>query len=218
MNRLMKFGLSAALFCVWSAVGAVPLRANTHTFAFTGEVTSVDSPLTSQFSIGDLLSGVYSFDDTAVDTNASADTGFYEDALFEVTVSFDNGYSAQFDPLGISQLILVDNSSSDLYDLEIPMTGPPVSALEPDLMAITLIDNDGTMLTSDDLPTSPPETSLAETADGLLRFPTGPMTSSLVQFDLLSLTSVPEPSTAALMAFMGGMLLQWRRRSAQRAA
>jgi len=209
MNRrpIRTFATATILL---SALIVSELRANQHTFGVSGVVTSVDSPLGSQFAVGDTLQGTYTFDDADVDTYAPPDLGFYENPFISATVPFSNGYSATYNSLATSKLILVDNAGNpDLYEVFIPVNGPIVSGMSAQLFEFYLQDNQGAMLASDDLPTSPPNFALAESAKGFLRFG-NEQSQRFVYFDLVSL--VPEPSTATLLGVIAALLLPMRRR------
>lgn len=166
------------------------------THFFTGVVTSVDPLVASEFSVGDIISGSYTFDDLAVDLFPDADYGGYEDHYTGVAANFTSGYSVSINPLETGDATLIDDGpiTGDLFDVFVGVNGLPVNGLLPDFLNIGMYDVDGVMLWSDDLLAIPPDISLAETANGYLRFDF----SSYVWFDLISLTAVPEPSTMVL--------------------
>lgn len=189
---------STNLLVLFSIFHAAQVRAASYSFAFTGVVTAVDSQLAPQFAVGQTISGNYTFDSAGIDTLADPSVGFYEDVLVAANAVFSNGYTVNRDPSGVAELILVDNSNTpDLYDVFIPVNGALVNGASPDLLEFFLQDNNGTMLSSDDLPLTPPTYALAEAHGGLLRFDLGP-NSYYVDYNLLSLNAVPEPATAIL--------------------
>jgi hypothetical protein len=187
-------------------------RANNVTFGFTGTVYQVDSPLNSQFAIGNTVQGTYTFNDADVDTSAPNDLGLYQNPFVAANVSFSNGYSATYNSGGSGKLILVDNGGSpDRYSVFIPMSGANVSGYSTEVFNLELDDNQGTMLSSDQLPTTPPSLALAELKDGYLRFGQG-QADSWVWFNLTSLSLVPEPSTVSLLLVMAALTHPIRRR------
>ncbi len=178
--------------------GAANLRANSVTFGLTGTVTTVDSPLTVQFSTGNTFSGTITFDDSSPDTYPDAPPfiGLYHNLFSAAHISFSNGYVLDFS--GGSSDMIVDNTGPDLFDNYVPVTGASVGGMFPDLFEAELRDDQNVMLSSDHIPTAPPSYALADAHDGLLRFRSG-QTTKFVNFNVTSLTAVPEPTTAALL-------------------
>jgi hypothetical protein len=202
--------LSAILAILFSAYGSSHAQADNYTFAFTGVVTSVDSPLNSQFAVGNTVQATYTFTDADVDTFPPSDTGTYQNPFITGSVAFSNGYTTSYNPAYISTLIKVENKVVDSYQAYIPATGPIVSGAMPLDFTVLLDDLGGVMLSSDALPTSPPNIALAETRRGYLRFIQG-STESVVNYDIRTLILVPEPSTLLLLAVSAISLLGYRK-------
>ncbi|WP_425399580.1 PEP-CTERM sorting domain-containing protein [Aeoliella sp.] len=188
---------------VWAVCVLVALIAATNSnaavqkYLFTGEVTTVDAALSSDFSPGDQVAGFYSFDDTVADSNPDPDVGTYEGHLTASIVNVSSGYTASLDLADTIDLTLLDNAfptGGDNYVVSYALVGPDVNALSVEQFLLDALDEDGAMLTSDDLPASPPDISLAESATGYIRFEG----QNFVNFELLSLRAVPEPSTYVL--------------------
>jgi hypothetical protein len=205
--------LLCTLSCIYSlAFGNTAVQANAVTFGLTGTVTTVDSPLTAKFSTGDTFSGTMTFDDSSPDTNPDAPPliGLYHNLFLGAHISFSNGYVADFLSGGSSDMI-VDNTGPDLFDNYIHVTGASVGGFIPNYFEAALRDDQGVMLSSDHIPTTPPAYALAEAHDGLFRFDSG-QTSKFVSYNVTSLTAVPEPATTALLIISATLLAQLRRR------
>jgi PEP-CTERM motif-containing protein len=205
---------ATTLSCILLGFGHTALRANPVTFGLTGTVTTVDSPLTAQFSTGNTFSGTITFDDSSPDTYPDAPPfiGLYHNLFSAAHISFSNGYVADFS--GGSSDMIVDNTGPDLFDNYVPVTGASVGGMFPDLFEAELRDDQNVMLSSDHIPTTPPSFALADVHDGLLRFKLG-QTSKFVSFNVTSLTAVPEPATAALLIFGAALASILGRRSSR---
>jgi hypothetical protein len=187
-------------------------QAGNYTFAFTGVVTSVDSPLNSQFAVGNTVQGSYTFTDTVIDAAPPLDEGIYFVPFITGSVAFSNGYATSYNPLYISQEIIVENKAFNNYQAYVSAySGPDVSGATPLNFTVLLEDLQGTMLSSNAMPTSPPDIALAETRIGYVRFIQG-STQSFVNYSIQTLTLVPEPSTILLIAIGAISLLGYQRR------
>ena len=123
------------------------------TFEFTGEVTSVigiDPALSGLFSVGDPISGTYTFDSLAPDTRGESIIGEYATDTFSVQVGpkiFGGGPTDY-------KIIIVNDRFGDTYSVK--------GTLFPEV-SIGLLDNDATAIVSDSLLLVPPDLSSFET-------------------------------------------------------
>ena len=124
----------AALLLVVLASFAVGLRpgltdAAPVTFAFTATIDLVDPALTGTFSLGDTLSGTFTFESTAPDSAPSASLGIYDSAVTAYQLTASSGYSASATK---AQIVVFDNSFSggDRYR-SVVVHDPHRSALPP---------------------------------------------------------------------------------------
>jgi hypothetical protein len=189
------------------------------TFAFSGRLTNVSSNLSSFFSTGDTFSGRYTFDDSALDSDPSPDTGTYTPAM---TFSLNMGPLSFSSATKLPTTIYVSNFATYSYFINSALTNPGVvGSLGLNYWELALIANNGVALNSDALPHTAFPLALAKTATLEMYF--GPPAGSGFAFgDLTSyalVSSIPEPGTyAMLLAGLGLLGFMARHRKQKEAA
>lgn len=173
-------------------------------YKFSGVVHSVDEPISSQFHVGDIVSGHMSL--TFVE--ASSKVGFYDVSNFAADIG---GHYAIASP-GNADFAILNNffTFTDLVQLNIysPLA-PMVMGHTPDSFTFHL-RYDVNALSSTDLL---PQFIFASPVDlSGLRFDVDD--SIEVHFMLTDFSVVPEPSTLLLVLMCSGLLLvKWRGRA-----
>jgi hypothetical protein len=147
------------------------------TFNFTGTISSVPEPLGGgPFSVGQTVSGSYTFNPVANDQDPSSVTGVYENVIgFDVSIP-DASYSGSaFVGSKPGQITILNNQDGvrDRYvaSMSAPdqnMSGPSVAGADLTRLAIVLRDQTTLAFSSDALPLSPP--SLSDFAFGTEAF------------------------------------------------
>jgi hypothetical protein len=113
--------------------------------------------------------------------------------------TFSNGYVATLNPGGpFTDTMILNDDPVDIYSLLASVTGPSVSGQTADRITVNLLANSAPsgLVTSDDLPTTPPNVALADINEGVLQFGS---TTMRVTFSVRSIELVPEPATLWLM-------------------
>jgi len=199
----------------WAAVLVAPVAtmAASITFNFTGVVTAVDSLLASEFSVSESVVGSYTFESTTPDSDPDPTQGIYDNAVTAFTATFGGDYTVtQGSDNDIS--VLDGLPGNDAYSVFLANpTAPTVAGLNVVALFLGLIDTDSTVFTSDALPLLPPSFSEFEDFTSGTIFLDDPNNRS-VNFQLTSLTIIPEPSTFVL-ATLGllGMGYRWKNRT-----
>jgi hypothetical protein len=170
------------------------------TFGFTGVVTEVDAALATEFSVGEPVVGSYTFESTTADSNPGDPTlGIYDNAISLFTATFGGDYTVTqgFDS-GIS--IADGLPDNDVYQvfLEDPVA-PTVAGLNLGALFIGLADTDSVVFASDALPLTPPNLFAFDVESSGMLYLDSP--NRAMQFQLTSLTLVPEPTSLTLTAF-----------------
>jgi hypothetical protein len=134
------------------------------TFSFTGTIAYVHPELSAAFTIGDTIAAIYTFESTALDSNASSSSvGRYNTALTAYQITTSGGYSASATG---GQILVLDNSPTpdDRYRAAAfststfpgfgALNGSDVSGHHLFAASVNLGDPTGTAFSSDALPTS----------------------------------------------------------------
>ena len=210
--RVLPLGLSCLVGAVGSA-DATPL-----TFAYTGTITSADL---SAFSVGDPVSGTFTFESTTADTDANPSLGRFL-AITSGSFSFGS-YAGTIGTTGSTNpTLLIGNVASGCCDSYNAYDDTPVGPNVEDFgfvfqlvqWELYLEDATGTVFGSTALPTTPPPLSSFEFDFVELRF--NPFAAGIMAH-VESLTLVPEPSVGALLLAVGVVAARGRRRSGLRA-
>lgn len=215
--------LAATTLVLSTSVNAIPV-----TFNYEGTVNNVAPELSNYFSVGDLFTGAYTFESTALADASGPRLSVYKDILSgQFTVGTYTGYLSA-GQIGVGDDLFPD-SASNFHDLYAPrvgsplhgaVTGPTIGAYDISIWGITLIDHTGTVFNSQELPLIPPDLAAFDTSFLRIGFQDFSSNSSRVpqvsvfDFHLTgSLTAVPEPSIMWLLG-SGIVLIGIARRKA----
>ena len=207
------------------ASAATSANASLITFNFTGTVTLVESPLGGTFSLGQTLSGSYTFDSSIAATGAST-SNF---AVFNALTSFNfsiGGYSASSS--GAPE-IQVDNDpgapNHDRYAIVSQasngLTGPDVSSLALNTFGFRLDDSTDSVFSNALILPTALNFSDFTSSSFFVFFTNSAGALSIVSGTLTDVSAAPLPATLPLFASgLGALgLLGWRRKkNAARAA
>lgn len=190
------------------------LRAELITIHLTAEVTYVDDLadlLEGMVTVGDIITGSYSYDSDTLDTNPLDTVGAYwhYNAPYGFNLSTDS-LVFQTDPDNVYFLVSVlnDHTGMDAYLLRSYSNLPLSNGVLVDHISWQLDDYSATALSSDALPTTPPV--LEDWGfDWGLRIEFGFKGSSKIRAEVTS--AIPEPATVLLLT-LGSLLLSRRRR------
>jgi hypothetical protein len=192
-------GIVAAGLLLCSGLGATPAMASLITYNFTGNVTGVDSLVSSQFSNSMTMSG--SMTVNKVDQSpGNPILGTYGVQSFTVTIG---GYTAMLGPSPAGSTFILNTPSTDGFFIDTEPIGNNVNFLGLRYFAMSLLGA-GSLFGSDALPMSPPSVnSFSEFNDFRLVFgPEG--VPGVVSGVVTSLTAVPLP--AAVLLFGAGLI------------
>lgn len=232
VSRFLTESLIGTTAVALVLVSAGSVSADMVTFAYTGTVTSVNadagSPstfgatLNNTFNTSQLLSGTYSFDSEAVDTNINVgnpDLATYALVAFNFNIGGFNGGT------GSNNWIQIINAHAgvpyfgDLYaPTMVNSSGDTIEGIAPHRFGIDLRDTVSKTALSDDLlPLSPPELSLFTSTTWELRFDelntSGGSEASdyrhTAKGEITSITVVPEP-TATILCVTGLLMAGYR--------
>jgi hypothetical protein len=184
----------------------------------TAEITYVDPYsqwLDENFKLGDIITGSYTYDTSAPDTNPSPNVGDYRYNSPPFGVSLNcNGFTFETDPQNVNFLLEVgDNhvySSWDHYLIYSYSNRPLSNDIRISLISWNLDDASGTALASDALPVVPPPLDKWD-HDWGVRVYFGPKGGSSISADVSSVYVIPEPS--CILLFASGALSLLRRRT-----
>jgi hypothetical protein len=217
--RRIVVASAVALGIVAVSGGVQKAEADLITFDFTGTVITVAPELLGTFSLGDAMTGSYTFDSTTPGVSGP-DTSIYNLAITALDVTVGSYVATASSPGSI--LITNDflTTSADLYLATNFVSGPTISNTFGTWDVITflfnLTDTTGTVFTTTDLPLSPPNLAAFDiTAASLLFRDESQGVLVAVSADLNSLTSpVPEPGTLLLIGSgLAGFGITTRRRN-----
>jgi hypothetical protein len=158
IRRFGFFAAAAAALFLLAGVVAKPVQAASITIQYTGVVDSVDAALAGQFSVGQVLTGTYTFDSTVAARSGSDSANSVFDAL--LALSFTIGSYAG-SSTGAPE-IQVDNfpPDQDRYGVVARasdgLTGANVGAMKQDAFFLRLDDPTNTAVANAlVLPTNP---------------------------------------------------------------
>jgi hypothetical protein len=179
-----------------------PAAAAIVTYDFTATVTSQNN---LGLSFGDPVTGSFSYDTAASDSDADANRGVY---FFTQTLQFAVGSISATVPFGLLQVV---NGGGGALDSD-RLTGGTVGAANPWTVSLFLFDFDQTVFSSDDLPSPLPALDPFETRElDFALIEQGVVLGSFTtRITSLTLRPVPEPSALLMvggMALAGGLLL-----------
>ncbi|MGH8618576.1 MAG: PEP-CTERM sorting domain-containing protein [Burkholderiales bacterium] len=184
-------------------------RAELTTYTFQGELWFVSPSFSGVLSVGDPITGSFSFDSATPDSVADPANGLYRPS---VSVSMSNPLAFSFTSPASTSSISVANGSTDLFAVALgPLgAGPVVGGLRLSGWELAVLDTAGAMLNSDSA-NGPLMFSFADYASLEVFFAGGNFISTLTSFQLAS--PVPEPeSYAMLLAGLGVLGFIVRRR------
>ena len=136
------------------------------TWEFTAEAYAVDSAFNGEIVNGTVMTGSFTFSDV------TGSGGIYTDAISAMEFT-TVGQTWTSDTLGNIQ---VGNGGTDTYSIGISIDGPAFNGagsgdvLTPASMPWALFDSDGTVFSDTSLPLDPPDPSLFETTQVVMRF------------------------------------------------
>ncbi len=135
-------------------------RSTAEIFKFTGTVNSVDTQLTSEFAVGDPISGSFTFDPASPDQYPTDPTvGIYDFSLaYSVTAGGFASSGTGFEFNVFDNLVLAPAALRDQYRAALGSAGPSVNGLSYNGFSLDLFttSSDPTALNSDALPVTPP--------------------------------------------------------------
>lgn len=182
-----------------TSLSSSSVRADLIQVTYSGTVTSVDSPLSGTFSVGQSLSGTYVFDSTAPPVGGSTSSSAVFDALKNLSFSI-GGYSASS---SASAEIQIDNDlpppDDDRYAVvsraSEGLSGPDVNGESLNFFSFRLDDStDSVFSDALILPTSLTLSDFDSTAFFVF-FGTDTVQGTI---DSISFQPVPEPSSLVL--------------------
>ncbi len=212
MNK--KAEILLVLFVVLSLWSRI-LRAEIVTIQLTAEITGINDYadlLEGNISVGDIITGSYSYDSDTPDTNPSDTVGDYRhyDQPYGINLSIGS-LVFQTDPDNVNFLVEVANnhiySSWDGYLAKSYNNLALSNGVHIGMIYWELQDSSGMALSDISLPTTPPALEDWDYGLGLL-ITFGPRDSSGIQARVTS--AVPEPATVLLLT-LGSLLLTRRR-------
>ena len=165
---------------------------------FQGTVENVSDPLNGTFSVGDALTGSFSYDAATPNIGFFPGIGDYFGALTSLTFTIGSYVGG----LGPSSLITTRDFPGN--DAIFPQTaqpaGPSIGALQPSLFFLELEDSTGTAVSSETLPLT---LSLGDFDSGTWTLMFEPSQSLAIQvsgtLDLGATTAVPLPAALPLL-------------------
>lgn len=208
MHRLA--GCAALLL----ALAAPAAGAATLTVTWTGHVTSVDSALSSTFTVGDPASGSFQIETTTPDSDPAANHGQY-DALVNMSITL-SGITATSAAPTLGGLSIFDSAPGVFVDgLEQdagPWVGDDIGSLRFfSANGLNLEDQQSTAFTTDAIPTSLDLSQFEIRNFGLNYFEGELLVQARAFADSITFT-VPEPGALALLA-LGAAGVALRRRA-----
>jgi hypothetical protein len=216
--------LGAAMSCLRHAFGylaaAVSLAiasvacAAPVTYNFSGALSYIAPDLASEFALGQIFSGSFTYESSTPDSNPASTQGGYDNAILHFSVSLGSAtWTTTAGPsiIGIQDLDSPDAIVLIAYDA----TGPSVAGFSAHNLFMQFVTHlDPAAVQGDGLPTSIPPLTAFTGKDFQLSFTGCPQVGCAVAGGLTSLTliAVPEPGTLALVLLGAVPALLVRRR------
>jgi len=181
------------------------------TIEITAEVDSVDDPsgyLEGNISVGDTITGTYTYESTTLDTNPSPYVGAYEHFASPAGIFLSvGGFDFTTDPTNVDFLVEVVNNypSGDYYLVRSYNNLALSNGTLVDHISWQLDDSTATALSNIDLPTSPPILDDWQAGNHLRLH--GERFGYIVDAHVTS--AIPEPATIVLFV-IGALLLKKR--------
>ena len=176
------------------------VRATPITIQFNGVVDSVSAFFpTGQFTVGQTLSGTFTFDPTIPETIVAGTTSRY-DALIDAQFVVGT-YAGTFSP-GSNNGIYIGSTFPDFYQVISSFAGAAILSMSPQYFGLELIDPTGTAISSSALPTLAPDLASFAQHSWSLGFAPLHGRSAILSGHLTSIRhngAVPEPTTFALL-------------------
>jgi hypothetical protein len=184
-------------------------HAEERTFVFSGVVSEVPASLAGSFAIDDPITGQYTFDTEAADQspeNPNLGRYIFSVSSFEMSIGTYDLINVGDGDIGVE-----DNfEDQDAYRAVSFAAGDPIVSLEPQVIALQLMDSTQTVFSSDALPVDPPDPQDFDSREITIDFfDTG--FARLV--GSLKTLRVPEPSTGWMMMMLMGSVFMWRRKT-----
>jgi hypothetical protein len=171
-------------------------------FAFSGQVTgylTAAGTTMSTFPLGTIVSGVYGFNPATLDSNPSAGTGEYFNAVTSLSATIGAGPIMSLNLSGVRDITVFDNTflGNDGYILLADITGNPAPGFVANRIGINLLDGNFSTFNSDDLPLTPPlPGNFSSSFESQLILQSS---AESVLFTITSLALVPEPTGIVLL-------------------
>ena len=217
---------------VYADVTSWGFASGTVTFAFGGEVTNVTPSLSDYFDVGDPFSGTVTYDLSTADTNSNVHYGRYDGAV--TAMSFNVGSYGDTAETGN---INIDNDHvSQGHDYFMAQTSGfdlALGGMASSSASIAMYDNDGLVITYDDLILEPWSMDDLESCSFNWNFgdmgdpfgDSGAVWGNVTSWAEVTSQPIPEPTSAIFLltglAVVAGMRQRWtmrQRRSKHRAA
>lgn len=203
-------------FFLVPVLSAGNLWGETITINLTAEIVGIDDRdglLEGRISVGDIITGSYTYDSDTPDTNPLSEVGDYWHASSPYGVILTTGeFVFQTDPENVNFVLEVGNnhlySSWDHYLFRSYNNLALSNDVVVDLIDWQLYDDSGSVLSSDALPTIPPDLEHWHHYGARLHIALGYKSSSHISATVTS--AVPEPATFLLFGLGALALLRKR--------
>ena len=169
-------------------------------YTITGYANNIGNPddplLSPEVEAGETYSAVFQIDDSVMDSDASSGRGSYLNAIVSSSITFSGGYSSMVDFAG-GEVVIQENIGGGAIGLSSPSGNGSIllASFEP-FPSDALVTDPGTEILGSPFSLW----SLTEPSGLIVSFSDvglGPINSGPI---VLTVSSVPEPSTAALLA------------------
>lgn len=180
------------LLCLLAVAVAAPAGAALRTISYQAEVSAVPTPLAGLVTVGDPLTGSFTFESDTADSNPDPTIGFYDGAVHRFTLGAYTGESTQ------SFLRIYDDGSTPAFDAYQVVDFAPADELDPiggrSVEALYFLVNAGTTLfSSDAIPPGLPPFMDPSVFEARIRVEVSLPEGGVGQL-IAEIVSVPEPS------------------------